>query len=168
MREGIIVALCTSLYDGLMKSPQDRVMISPFGFAGDRHAVPERRSFKEPGVMKPNTDRHITILAQEVLDEANRTLNLKLVPGNLGENITAYGLGDLSNIEPGTPILLGEESGDGKDIILRVSAQNQPCKKLLPVHRLLPKMIQGRRGLLCTVEKGAYLILQRGAHIHIL
>ncbi len=146
---GGIVAVCTSPKGGIPKFPQSKVQIGQWGFEGDFHNREMRRSFSKPGLFKTNVDRHITIVGFEVIEDLNRELDLTLVPGSLGENITTKGLGDLSEIKDKTILQIGQEG-----ILLRVIEQNQPCHNLAPLHRLLVKKIYGRRGLLCAILSG--------------
>jgi MOSC domain-containing protein YiiM len=92
--------------------------------------------------------RHVTIVSQEVIDWLNTVYDLGLVPGSLGENVTVRGLGDLSTRSAGETIYLGER------VRLRITKQNAPCVILSRIHRLLPKWIAGKRGLLCAIESG--------------
>lgn len=129
-----------------------------WGFEGDYHNSEMRPSFSKPGTLKPNVDRHITLLAMEVVDALNAELGLQMRPGTLGENITTADLGDLSDIPDGSRLRIRNRLGV-ELAMLRVVEQNQPCKNLSPVHRLMPKRIYGRRGLLCAIERGTGSIL---------
>lgn len=153
--EGIVLALCTSPKGGVPKYPQSRVKVAKFGFEGDYHCRAERRSFKEPGKMKPNDDRHITVVAEEALQCVNDALDLKLVAGSLAENILTRGLGDLSDVPPGAMISVNH----GR-VVLRVTGQNNPCVNLSIYDKALVKAIYGKRGLLCTVVSGVGEVLE--------
>lgn len=160
MHEGSVVALCTSSEGGVPKYPQKSVTVAQFGFEGDYHCRPMRRSFSKPGELKPNTDRHLTIVAEEDLVYANDYLDICLMQGHLAENIFVRGIGSLAHIAPGSLVRLGE----GK-VVLSVVEQNNPCKNLRAYHRLLPKVIHGRRGLLCAVVEGIGTVLTPGGKI---
>lgn len=146
---GQVVALCTSDREGLPKYSQPSVEVAKFGFVGDFHCRENRPSFKEPGKMKPNDDRHITIVAIEALLHVKQELGITLWPGALGENISVKDVGDLSGILPGTRVSL-----DRGKVLLLVTGQNKPCKNLQVYHREMVKTIYGRRGLLCQVIAG--------------
>jgi hypothetical protein len=146
-KTGRIVAVCTSHIDGLPKFPRKEVKIAEYGFAGDYHCKPMRRSFTPPFLSKPNTDWHITIVGKEVLKEMNQRLGLALEAGSLAENILTEGLGDLSDVPAEASIFIG-------NVELRVTKQNQPCKNLGRYHSRLVKEIYGKRGLLCAVVSG--------------
>lgn len=147
--EGKIIAVCVSHTDGI---PKSRLllggMLERHGLRDDYHNNAMRRSFSNPGTFKPNVDRHISVIAFEVLKDLSEELKIPLDPGSLGDNLTVEGLGDLSQIKDGSILNIGEK------IRLRVIEQNQPCVNLAPLHRLLPKKIHGRRGLMCAVEVG--------------
>jgi MOSC domain-containing protein YiiM len=146
--KGNIISVCVSPDPGLPKYPSSSVVVGRFGLEGDYHNREMRRSFSKPGTFKPNVDRHITLVAYEVIENLNQELDIMLACGSLAENITTKGLGDLSGVPDGARIVIND------DIVLRVVEQNQPCKNLMPLHRLLVKKIYGRRGLLCAIEQG--------------
>ncbi len=162
--QGTILSINASREPGVTKIPYMAAIVGRWGFEGDRHNRELRPSFSKPGTLKPNTDRHITILAQEVIDDLNQALGLSLVPGSLGENITTRGLGDLSQIQDGAMLSVRDPGGDMR-LTLRVTEQNQPCKNLAPIHRLLVKRIHGRRGLLCSIESGLGHLVRVGHSI---
>lgn len=161
MKSGRIVAVCTSPNEGVPKWEQTEVELAEFGFKGDYHCKPMRRSFSKPGTEKPNTDRHITIVAKEAVDAVNEKLGLQLGIGALGENLLIEGFGDLSDIIPHTEIVIHP------GLILKVVEQNQPCKNLVHYHPHLVKEIYGRRGLLCKVVLGVGKIIKPGDPITI-
>jgi len=136
------------------KEPQPSgAVLGQWGFVGDHHNREMRPSFSKPGTFKPNTDRHVSLLALEVINSLNMELGLEMSSGTLGENITTHGLGDLSYISNGSRLII-KNSLECQLAILRVVEQNQPCKNLYSQHRLLVKKIYGRRGLLCVIESG--------------
>lgn len=153
MRRGTIVSINVGIDPVLAKESRKRAVIGHWGLEEDRHNRPECSGFPELETLKPNTGRHITILAQEVIYDLNARLGLGLAPGSLGENITTLGFGDLSDIPNETLLIVRDE--DGKELAaFRVTEQNKPCKRLSLLHRMLPREIYGRRGLLCAVERG--------------
>lgn len=144
---GIITALHISSKRGLPKHLQQFVTVAQYGFLGDFHNKPMRRSFSKPGTFKPNNDRHITIISEESLDYANQKLVITLKPGDLAENITTRGMGDLSDVPVNAVVRI-------KSVRLRVTGQNKPCRKVWRYHRQLKDILKGRRGLLCVVVVG--------------
>ena len=167
MQTGKIVAVCTSFRTGIPKYPLYEVRVAQYGFVSDYHCKPMRQSFSNPGTEKPNTDRHITILAQEATDAVCAELMMdKLPPGALGENILTQGLGDLSYVDSGARILIG--SG----VYLVVTEQNKPCPNLAHFHPFFNTTIWKpnlqRRRLLCAVELGVGQVVKPGDPIVIL
>ncbi len=141
-RTGRVVAVCASPAGGVPKYPQLQVEIGPYGVVGDYHAGPYNRHQKK-GEPQPNR-RQLTIVAQEVLDEMNLLLDIQLKPGDLAENVLVWGLGDLSDLQPGDRLQLGP-------VLVEVTAQNQPCKTVAVYHPLLVKHLYGRRGVTAIV-----------------
>ena len=152
MKSGRIIVFSISPNEGLPKYPEALVKVAEFGFEGDYHCKPMRK-FSKRGTMKPNIDRHVTIVAQESLDYANDRLGIQLGAGNLGENVLTQGLGDLSEVIPYTLVQIG------RSVLLKVIKQNKPCGNLAKYHpqlakTLWPKNGPKRRGLLCAVIGG--------------
>ena len=162
MKVGRVIVVCTSPVEGVPKYVQPEATIAEFGFEGDYHCRPLRPSFSQPGTFKPNTDRHISIVAKEALDAVNAKLELALQPGSLGENILTEGLGDLGDVVEGACI----EIGSGIQLV--VTAQNNPCINLRPYHHFLIRTIYGRRGLLCAIKQGVGRVVRAGDMIAIL
>ena len=160
-KKGVIIAVCTSEKAGVPKHPQEAAVIAEFGILGDYHCKPTRQSFSKPGTEKPNDDRHVTIVAEESLDCANKALGLSLKPGDLGENITVRGMGDLSDIPDGALIRIN------RSIVLQVSGQNNPCIVLRPYHPEIGRVLFGKRGLLCAVKEGVGNSVQPGQEVEI-
>ena len=158
-RIGRVVALCISEVGNVPKYPHEMITVGEFGFVGDFHAGKTRIS-RTTGQPKPN-DRQVSLVAKEVLDNLSQELALELKPGDLGENITTEGLGNLADIPNGWSIKIGET------VILEVTKQNDPCNNLSVYHRLMVKSSYGRRGLLATVVGGAGTVLRPGATIEI-
>lgn len=166
MKIGKIVAVCTSPMDGVPKYPQEEVIVAEYGFKGDYHNRKMRPSFSKPGTLKPNIDRHLSILSKEAIDSVCAELNIQLEVGTLGENILTDGLGDLSDVRPDTRILIGSE------VYLLVTGQNKPCKKVAGYHPHFNATIYSperqRRGLLAAVEFGVGCIVRPGDPITVL
>lgn len=157
---GSLVAVCIGRAGELWKTPVDEVTVGEFGLAGDRHAGPTRTSSRRPGEIVPN-DRQVSVLAHEVLESVNAELGIALEPGQLGENVLVRGLGDLSGVAPGAQLRIG-------GVVLRVTAQNEPCSNLMEYHRGLVKAAYKRRGLLATVVSGAGQRLRAGDPVELL
>lgn len=134
------------------KLPSGNGRLGQYGFKGDYHNQPLKRDFKNPGKFLPNTDRHVSVVALEVIDALNQELGLNMGPGTLGENLTVRGLGDLSDIADGARLVVINAHNGAPVCTLRVCAEIKPCKNLTLIHGELPKRIVGRRGLLCAIE----------------
>lgn len=113
------------------------------GVEGDYHAGPTNRH-KKSGDPEANW-RQITLVAQEVLEGLNARLGIQLKPGDLGENITLAGMGDLSQLNKGDRLFLGA------DVVLEVTAQNRPCDTIRVYHPTLVEEIAGKRGVAAVV-----------------
>ena len=161
---GKVLAVCISPKGGIPKYPQPHVVVGQWGLFGDYHNREMRPSFSKPDTLKPNVDRHISLVAIEVLEElGEKYLGMLLKPGELSENITTKGLGDLSQITDGTRLSIGEQ------VILRVVEQNQPCKNVRAAYGLeFYKQVTGRRGILCAIEKGVGATIHPGDFIEVL
>ncbi len=96
----------------------------------------------------------ITVLSVEVVREINNqfggTLAELLQPGDLKDNIMTEGLGDLSDLDPGTLIRVGPE------VVLVMQFRciyNRKNFSLLPPPVL--SILQSRGGINCSIVKGA-------------
>ena len=154
LKTGKIVAVCISSEPNIPKYPQEEVEMGEYGLVGDIHAGPTRISHRT-GKPKFN-DRQVSIVAQEDLDFLNAQLGIVLKPGDLGENITTQGLGSFSHVVPGMCLFFG------KDVLLEITEQNDPCQHINQYHHLLVKISYRTRtrGVLAVVKAGA------GSKIH--
>ncbi len=161
-RIGRIIAVCTSSVSGVPKYPQAIAQVGLHGLVGDYHNREFRPSHNKSrlGVLMPNNDRHITVVAQEVYDSLNAELGTMLKAGDFGENILVRGMGNLGNIPDNAQLMIGEGL-----LVLRVMEQNDPCKNLAPYHRLMVKKAYGRRGLLCAIKFGRHVFIRPGVPI---
>lgn len=142
---GQVVAVCRSAAAGLLKRPEEEILIGRYGVKGDYHAGRERRS-RRTGLMKRN-DRQISIVAKEVLDDLHHRLGITIPPGGFGENILVEGIGDLSHLCAGDRL-----SFDG-GVIVEVTEQNEPCTHLNVWHKRVLYEVMGRRGIVGVVKK---------------
>lgn len=159
-KEGKVVAVCTSARGGVPKYPREEVQVSRYGLVGDYHAG-ETRVIRRTGRAELN-HRQISLVAKEVLDNLSKELGISLSPGDLGENITTEGLGDLADLNDGATLRIAGA------VTLKVSGQNAPCENLSVYHRLLVKKIYGRRGIVAAVVDGAGSRLRAGDTIEVL
>ncbi|MBI4338133.1 MAG: MOSC domain-containing protein [Chloroflexi bacterium] len=138
-----VVAVCARPTGGVPKELRDLIVIKANGVEGDYHAGPVNRH-KKKGDPEPNW-RQVTLVAQEVLDSLNARLGIHLKAGDLGENILVAGLGDLSQLQKGERLHVGQEA------VLEMTAQNRPCDTIRVYHPSLPEEIAGRRGVAAVV-----------------
>lgn len=160
-KEGVVVAVCKSAVRAYPKFPQDSAYICDLGIDGDAHAGIYRRSYSNPLVFKPN-DREISIVADEVRLDINKTLNLDIQPGGFNENILVSGVGELGDI----PDHYRMSFSSGVELV--ITEQNNGCYKLNEFHmttslvkatmkEIEPSKFQNRRGLVAIVTKTGYL-----------
>ncbi|CCF84327.1 putative MOSC domain [Nitrolancea hollandica Lb] len=142
IKTGRVVVACSSPTTGVPKYPRDAVVVGPEGIVDDYHAGPINKH-KKRGEPEPN-HRQITILAQEVVEALNKQLDIDLQPGDLAENFLVTGLGDLTDLQAGDRVRIGE-------VVLEVTGQNRPCATIGVHHPLLVKSIHGRRGIVAVV-----------------
>ncbi len=158
---GVVTAVCMSPEHGYPTYPQEEVKIGMLGIEGDAHSGSDRESFTNPGTRKPN-DRPISIVSEEVYWEINNRFGLSAKPGDFNEQIVVRGLGDLSDVEVGARMFLGEE------VVLEVTDNAMPCERLkdhlgepLIVKSLVFKDGEGKtrtkRGILAKVVQDGLL-----------
>lgn len=123
INEGTVVAVCMSPVHGYPTYPQEKVTIGMQGIEGDVHSGAMRESFTKPGTQKPN-DRPISIVAQEVMDDVNKSLGLHMQPGDFNEQVLVSGLGDLGDTPIGARVVF--DSG----VRLEVVDRAYPCEVL--------------------------------------
>jgi MOSC domain-containing protein YiiM len=128
---------------GVPKHPQASIFIGEHGVDGDYHSGPINRH-KKTGPPETNA-RQLTLVALEVLEELNKRLSIALQPGNLGENITTSGLGDLAQLQKGDRLQFGA------NVILEITEQNKPCTVLNVYHPTIVREIAGKRGVAAIV-----------------
>jgi hypothetical protein len=153
LKTGKVLAVCysTELIDDVGKQPHESGEITRLGIPGDRHYGETRKS-STLGIV-PN-DRPITIVGIEAAMAACERLGVPLIPvGGLGENLLIEGLGDLGDIEPGDRVRVVPAGSTEPSVVLVARKQNEPCANLKIYHRLMPKELFGKRGVICTVEK---------------
>lgn len=140
---GRVVAVCASPHTGVPKEPRPSIAIGPQGVEGDFHAGPINRH-KKAGPPEPNR-RQVSIVAREAIDAVSAALGIRLRPGDLAENVLVEGLGDLSDLQPGDRLRLGER------VVLEVTAQNRPCQTIAVHHPDMVAAFTGRRGVVAVV-----------------
>jgi MOSC domain-containing protein YiiM len=99
------------------KTPQERVVVGPYGFVGDVHAEPR----PAPDGAVVSGDRAVSVVSDEIRREVNDLLGLNLQPGDFNENVLVAGLGNLGELVAGDRLVFG----DGVE--LRITDQCEPC-----------------------------------------
>ena len=98
-RQGLIVAVSLSGERGVPKHPQSAVRVGQYGLEGDCHAGPRYTNVRT-GEEKDNR-RHVTVVAQEVLDEMNSVLGIALRPGQYRSRFSVHEqLGNRASRQP--------------------------------------------------------------------
>lgn len=131
--EGIVLSVLSSDLHGYPTYERDIVNVGPMGIEGDAHSGPMRESFTRPGTFKLN-DRPISLVAWEVMRDANKTLGLDLKPGDFNEQLLVSGLGDLGWVALGSVITFADscvklEVVDYAYPCIKISQYNEPKKK---------------------------------------
>ncbi|MFN3974893.1 MAG: MOSC domain-containing protein [Dehalococcoidia bacterium] len=143
-RQGRVVAVCLRPSGGVPKYPQPVITLNGDGVEGDWHAGPINKH-KKKGDPEPNW-RQVSIVSQEMYFYLRETLGIHLEPGAFGENILVEGLGDLSDLQPGDRLHLGQTA------IVEITKQNSPCATLEVYHRAIVRTVMGRRGVVGVVH----------------
>ena len=149
---GKVIAVCYSaeLINGVGKEPHESGRVTKWGIAGDRHYGETRFSSSARRTVANN--RPITVVGVEATRDAAAKLEVEPIPtGGLGENILTEGLGDLSDLAAGDILRFLPEGETEPSVILKVRKQNEPCSNLSLYHRLMPKELFGKRGVICVV-----------------
>ncbi|MDQ6694329.1 MAG: MOSC domain-containing protein [Chloroflexota bacterium] len=155
-RSGRVIAVCYSpeLINKVGKEAHDQGPITRWGIPGDHH-YGETRMSKRQRRPVPN-NRPISLVGVEAGNAACERLGITPIPpGGLGENLLLEGLGDLSDLRQGDRIEVLSSDGTQK-VVFEVNGQNPPCAHLRIYHRLMPKELMNKRGVICTVlQEGA-------------
>jgi MOSC domain-containing protein YiiM len=160
--KGTIIAVCISSVGNVPKYPQEYVKVGQWGFVGDFHGQ-EMRISHTTGLLKPNTDKQISLMEEEVLATLNYDLKIALGPGHLAENILTRGV-LLKDLEPGALLRIGQ------GVMLEVTEQNIPCKNINVYHQLLVRTIYRMRGrgVFAVIKEGVGAVLKPGDSIEII
>lgn len=94
----------------------------------------------------------IAVISAEVVREINAQLGDKLQellqPGYLRDNIMTEGLGDLSDLDPGTFLRVGEQ------VTLRVQSKRFYSRKIFDLPTAVLAVLHSRGGVVCSVVGG--------------
>lgn len=114
-----------------MRQVDAATLTTGFGIEGDRHAT---RDVARAG-------RQVLLMDEETLQD------LSLERGDVRENISVSGM-DLAVMASGHRLMLGN------DVVLRVSEHCAPCARMDELRPGLRAELEGRRGVLASVEQG--------------
>jgi MOSC domain-containing protein YiiM len=146
---GRVVAVCAG-ETSLAKRPLAEARVTRHGVPGDVHFG---ETYRTPNGPVPN-DRPITAIAAEAIRAACADLAIATVPtGGFGENLLVEGLGELRDLVAGDLLQVGGGDGREPSVVLEVSQQNAPCKRLCSWHPGMRDAMVGRRGVICTVRR---------------
>lgn len=130
--QGQIVSL--SINPG-RRQPLDFVDSASFvtghGIEGDRHYTDR----------EDRAGYQVLLIDRETVDE------LEISVGEVRENVTTSGI-DIAAIEPGQRLAIGDQ------VVLRISKACPPCSRMDEIRPGLQAQLEGRRGMLASVEQG--------------
>jgi MOSC domain-containing protein YiiM len=159
LRQGTVVAVCSSPDREFPTYPQESITIGEWGVEGDAHSGPTRKSFREPGKLKRN-DRSISWVSEQVREELNGK-GYNIEHGDFNEQVVVSNLGDLGNVQIGNTVVTS--SG----LLFRVTDHAYPCLSLEEhnggglIKELASKQEDGtiysRRGMLTEVLQSGIL-----------
>ena len=132
---GVVVALSKSEAHTLRKYNCDSLyLIKDYGVKGDTHAgkTVKHRSRVRKNPHAPNL-RQVHLIQQELFPEL-REKGFSIGPGEMGENITTYGI-DLLSLSKNTILNIGETA------CIRITGLRNPCNQLNTIQRGLMQAV---------------------------
>jgi hypothetical protein len=163
----VFAAYSTASQDrlGFRAAPVSILDLDFEGIIGNRHRGYLRKADARVPYLKRGTlirnQRHVSIVARDELTQIATALSLKsIAPETVGANIAIDGIPHLTHLPRGTKLFFPSR------LILIIEDQNAPCSLAgeavmlaanpdqpdLEIKRLFPKVAQGLRGLVATVE----------------
>lgn len=127
------VQLCLG-YRKPMQFVDQAEAIENVGLKGDKHALPD-------------SSRQVLLLEKETLEK------LKLIPGQVKENITTSGI-QLMTLTSKDRVQIGSE------VVLEITKACSPCSRMEEIRPGLLREISGKRGMLARVIRSG--TIQRG------
>jgi MOSC domain-containing protein YiiM len=121
---GVVTAVSRSATHTMAKSTQDCIIVREgFGVDGDAHAgvTVKHRSRVARDPSQPNL-RQVHLIHAELHEEL-ATAGFRVRPGQMGENVTTFGL-DLLGLPTGARLHIGE------DAVVEVTGLRNPCLQL--------------------------------------
>ena len=110
--------------------------VAGYGIDGDRHYTEK----------KERSGYQVLVMDRETIDE------LDLSIGDTRENVTTSDI-DIYSLEPGSKLAIGDE------VVLHISKACPPCSRMDEVRPGLMDQLDGRRGMLASVERGGIVSL---------
>jgi MOSC domain-containing protein YiiM len=154
---GIVTAVSSNGEYSFTKPNRDSItLLAGLGVEGDVHAgvTVKHRSRVAQDPTQPNL-RQVHLIHEELFAEVGAE-GFKVVPGDLGENITTRGI-DLLGLPVGTLLRIGD------DAVLEVTGLRNPCLQIDNFRDGLLKQVVGRdeagnivrkAGIMSIVKKG--------------
>ncbi len=156
---GKVVAVARKEEPGIYKMVVEEInLIANYGVESDYHAGPfvRHRYLARKDPTGPNR-RQVNLLHSEVFASLEEELNLKIEPGQMGENITTSGI-DLMELPLGTLLKIGPTA------VLELTEARIPCANLHPLDIRLAKALakkkdekNPRAGMLAVVLEGGII-----------
>ena len=132
---GKIFSVSISKERGTIKYPVNEIFIKSQGIEGDAHYG--------------NSERHVSIISIERIEEFSKEINAKINPGEFAENITTSGL-DLSKVKLHDRFRIGSVELEviqiGKPEVYKGDGSG--------VFRIIGKSVMLHEGLFCKVVSG--------------
>ena len=125
--DGFVLAVCKNANPGVPKIQADSILlVEDFGVEGDYHAGKKirHRYLAKKYPEQPN-HRQVLLIDAQILGDLQR-VGIKLVPGQMAENIVCYGINVMA-LKIGTQLLAGEAR-------LEITEARDPCKQLNESH----------------------------------
>lgn len=137
-----IVSINISERKGIAKSPIEQgALKEDWGLEGDVHSGPG--------------DRQISLLAIESIQKQTgkcpkaHSQDVKLKPGDFGENITTEGV-DLPSLDIGTKLIINE-------VVLEISKIGKECHRFCSIYYKTGDCIMPKEGVFARVLKGGII-----------
>ena len=131
-KDGKVVALHLNVGHREPMRPVDRAsFVAGEGIEGDRHSTAgeERQGYQ------------VLLIDEETLT------SLDLAPGLVRENVTTTGVA-VAGLPAGARVALGDH------VVVRISKECAPCSRMDEIRPGLREQLEGRRGMLASVERG--------------
>lgn len=121
---GVVVSVASSPAHRFSKEPSERIeLIAGIGVKGDSHAGEkvQHRSRVRANPDQPNL-RQVHLMAEELFEELSLK-GFRVLPGDLGENVTTRGI-DLLSLPAGTRLRLGTHAS------VEITGLRNPCTQI--------------------------------------